>query len=376
MTPLCAQEVTTKIVGGKDASPNQYPWMVGLLHSYRSDNFYAQFCGGVLIHPYYVLTAAHCLEDESSVSVEILVGTDDLDVGGRRLEIAQIIMHPQYNDVTLDYDIALLRLSSPVTDIKPISIADEENWQLAGTVGKILGWGQLSNDGGFPNKLQEGDVSILPFAPANQAWSYTLTPRMAPASGPDGSPDTCGGDSGGPLLVRRPLDDEWVVAGITSYGAGCGDDDPPAIYTRVFELRRYIYGIIYPNMTSYLNRHNQYALLSDADGDSMPLFEEYGFNTDPDVGNLTALPRAGEIDMSGQTYATMTFQKQRVMRSFEFRLEQSATPSGPWESIPLSAVTVSRTFVNSTTEFLTVRATQPIEDRPFIRLNLETTGDL
>lgn len=373
---LNAQDVSPKVVGGKDATAGEYPWMVGLMDAYEPSNYYAQFCGGVLIHPYYVLTAAHCVEGETTVSLEILVGTDSLAFGGRRIDVSRIFTHPSYNPVTLDYDLALVRLATPVTDIEPVGLADEEVWQAVGTAARIIGWGQYRVSGGYPDDLQEGDVAIDPFAPANAAWSGTLTDRMIPATSPGGATDTCVGDSGGPLLVRRPTDGAWIVAGITSFGAQCGEDYPPAIYTRVHELVPYIYKTIYPDMAPYLDAYQQYALRSDYDEDSMPLFAEFAFSSNPKSGDLDALPEAGSLFYFGHTYSTLTFHRSRNMRSFKFSVEQAPTPTGPWQKYELSPLITRQGNLSSATEIITVRAAAPIGFAPYLRLKLEPTGSL
>ncbi|WP_309399832.1 serine protease [Cerasicoccus maritimus] len=369
-------EITIKIIGGGDAKDGEYPWMVGVMDRTEPDNYYAQFCGGVLIHPYYILTAAHCAEGETTSSMNVLVGTDDLDSGGRRVNISQIIIHPQYDNVELDYDIALLRLATPVTDIEPIDICDQEDWQLEGTLARIVGWGQFTLDETYPSFLQEGDVTIRNFGQANEDWFNTLTDRMMPAVGSGGTPDSCSGDSGGPLLVRRPTDNAWVIAGITSFGHECAVESPPAIYTRVFRLRDYIYGYIYPDFTTYAAGYNQFALGADTDGDSFNLLEEYGFNMSPNSGQLDGLPDAGTIEIDSETYATITFNRRRNMDDFAFNLLQAPTPSGPWETLSLGANTLSTTTLDANTESITARASNPISEAAYLRLELTPTGNL
>ncbi|WP_269541789.1 serine protease [Cerasicoccus fimbriatus] len=383
--PLAAQDtsglddiqIMPKIVGGKDATPGEYPWMVGIMERQNPDNYQAQFCGGVLIHPYYVLTAAHCMGGESTSSMNVLVGTDNLDFGGRRVNVSQIIIHPNYDDEELDYDIALLRLATPVTDIEPIGIADDEDWQVEGTLARIIGWGQYTmTPASWPTQLQEGDIEILNYEQANEAWFYTLTDRMMPALGNNGQVDTCVSDSGGPLLVQRPIDNEWVVAGITSFGYECGSVDPPAIYTRVWRLREYIYRYIYSDFEAYASGYDQYSLSSDVDGDSYDLLAEYGFNMDPDDGTLEGIPTSGTVLIDGEPYATIQFNRRRFMDDFAFTLYQAPTPTGPWEEIALGAQTISTTIVDATTESVQARAAAPIGEAAFLRLELEPTGAL
>jgi len=97
------------IVGGEESVPGSRPWMVSLQRS-------SHFCGGSLIKNDWVLTAAHCVDGSSTSGLYAVVGRHAWNgSGGQRIAVSQIIVHPSYNDSTSDHDIALLKLSSPVT---------------------------------------------------------------------------------------------------------------------------------------------------------------------------------------------------------------------------------------------------------------------
>ncbi len=102
---------TCKIVGGQEATPGAWPWMTALIHSYEDSLYDAHFCGGTLIHPKWVVTAAHCVDDKRTEDIEVVAGIHDLaHDAGKRIKVRRIISHPAYDYWTDDSDIALLEL--------------------------------------------------------------------------------------------------------------------------------------------------------------------------------------------------------------------------------------------------------------------------
>ena len=106
------QADTPEIVGGQEAVPGAWPWMAALV-SANLDDYNGQFCGGALIAPQWVLTAVHCVENETPSSIDVTLGKHKLtDSGGERINVVEIIRHPNFNSSTLDSDVALLRLET------------------------------------------------------------------------------------------------------------------------------------------------------------------------------------------------------------------------------------------------------------------------
>ena len=190
-----------------------------------------------------MVTAAHCVYGKTPPQVDVVAGVYDLwdpDSGYQRRDVSQIITHPSYDNITLNFDIALLKLVSPIiiggsgeTKTAIIPLVSPSTGNLAGSNSWVTGWGSLSSGGYFPNQLYEVEVPIITNSLCNDVSHYNgqITENMMCAGLSDGGKDACQGDSGGPLVVR--IDGEWQLVGIVSWGDGCADPQYPGVYTRV-----------------------------------------------------------------------------------------------------------------------------------------------
>jgi hypothetical protein len=291
-----------KIVGGSDSAEDAYPWMAGLLERGEDDRFFAQFCGGALIHPYWVLTAAHCVEDATPDEIDVLIGSVDLGNAsqGERIPVVEIIMHPDYDPISFDGDAALLRLATPST-APVLRVNSDTLVEMPGLIATVIGWGALDADGNnYPEVLQEAQLPLVDFSTANAIWEDTLTSNMIAAGNlSQGGVDSCSGDSGGPLLVRD-FDGAWTLAGLTSFGDGCAMPNSPGIYTRVSQIRPWLLNIISPKYASWELVNDVLGESRDSDGDLRTNFEEFAFGTNPSLVDLTSL--AIEMDSRGPAF--------------------------------------------------------------------------
>lgn len=246
---VLAAKPKPEIVGGNTAAAGRWPWQVALVQANITTNFAAQFCGGTLVDELFVVTAAHCItENNGSVTrradIRVLTGTQSLATGGTRRVVDQIARHPNYNDNTTDFDIAVIKLrtAAPGKKARLITAAQEAELAATGDRAFVTGWGSLNGGNSFPNELQEVNVPVVSRVNCNDANSYdgAITARMICAGVSAGGKDSCQGDSGGPLVVRDSQDRYQLLAGVVSWGDGCALPNFYGVYSRVAVLRNWV----------------------------------------------------------------------------------------------------------------------------------------
>ncbi|XP_070279590.1 vitamin K-dependent protein C isoform X1 [Myotis yumanensis] len=239
-----AGQVDPRLVNGKLTLQGESPWQVVLLDSKKK-----LACGAVLVHPSWVLTAAHCMEDSKKLTVRL--GEYDLrrrEKGEVDLDIEEVLMHPNYSRRTTDNDIALLRLAQPASlsqTVVPICLPDsglaERELTQVGRETVVTGWG-------FRSETKRNRTFILnfikiPVAPHDecvQVMHNTVSENML-CAGILGDPrDACEGDSGGPMVTS--FRGTWFLVGLVSWGEGCGRLHNYGIYTKVSRYLDWIHG--------------------------------------------------------------------------------------------------------------------------------------
>ncbi|NYJ13784.1 secreted trypsin-like serine protease [Rhizobium leguminosarum] len=272
-SPVLAQQDTDfagedggRVIGGQAAKKGQWPWQVKILApDPEQRGRFGGHCGGSLIAPRWILTAAHCVTSgrsgkqdlfardllivEGKSKIDKVISVDGPDKPG--LAVEDVVIHEDFDRKVFANDIALIKLAEPAVS-KPavLASAGDDEVEAAGHKAVVTGWGYTKADHGWddkylPTELQEVELPIVPREDCRAAYrdsSMRMNPideRNVCAGYAEGGKDACQGDSGGPLVAQRP-DKSWIQLGIVSWGAGCAEAEHYGVYTRVAAFRGWI----------------------------------------------------------------------------------------------------------------------------------------
>ncbi|OXA64161.1 Trypsin-1 [Folsomia candida] len=232
----------SRIVGGEEAIPHEFPWLIRI----QRKTSQSLVCGGTIIDRNLILTAAHCIGNakDDANKYEVLGGAHDMNAmeDTRQVRsITRINCHKEFNIDTFQNDICILVLASDLTwtrSVGPIKLANTSS--VIPNSGTTAGFGvTVEGSSATSNLLQKVTVPIVSnercFLLYKEHVEITNEMMCAGISGKD----SCQGDSGGGLMCKSQ-NQETILCGIVSFGAGCGHEDFPGVYSRVSSYEAWI----------------------------------------------------------------------------------------------------------------------------------------
>ncbi|XP_006139007.2 coagulation factor X [Pelodiscus sinensis] len=238
--PKISPNPNVRIVGGKDCLPGECPWQALLLNEKEEG-----FCGGTILNQFFILTAAHCINQ--SKIIKVIVGEVDREKEENTEMIyaaEKVMVHGRFVSATYDYDIALIKLREPIKFSKYVIPACLPDVDFANEIlmtqksGRVSGFGRLFEQGRMSNKLQVLEVPYIDRNSCKQSSTFMITENMFCAGYDNVTKDACQGDSGGPHVTKYK--DTYFVTGIVSWGEGCARKGKYGVYTKVSKLEGWV----------------------------------------------------------------------------------------------------------------------------------------
>jgi secreted trypsin-like serine protease len=236
---------TRFIHGGTEVERNRYPYLASLHYKDYFTGELLQVCGGTLIAPSVILTAAHCNDyiDVVMLGLHNLSMSEDTPREIYNITSDQKVMYPFYNNLTNDGDFLLLFLDTP-SIYSPVTLNSDPDVPIRDALLTVMGWGMQET--GYTSDVPEETVvetrSNFWCNVAYQTWeafgkmeNIKITENVICAEG-GSTNDSCQGDSGGPLIIKGENASMDVLVGVVSWGYGCAERESvilPGVYSRV-----------------------------------------------------------------------------------------------------------------------------------------------
>uniref|UniRef100_A0A4W4HMJ6 trypsin n=1 Tax=Electrophorus electricus TaxID=8005 RepID=A0A4W4HMJ6_ELEEL len=237
-----------RIVGGVKSTIESQPWVASI---FKGEAFQ---CGGTLITPCWVLTAAHCFPEGAKTSIHrfsVHLGKNAINETNLRKEqmfkVAKLVIHEDYTGNNYNNDIALLQIvdnsgqcAHRTHSVRTVCLPPPQQMLPSGSFCDIAGYGREKNSVYFSRFLKEAQVKLISqkVCQHNDYYGAEVTNNMFCAASPIWTEDACQGDSGGPLVCE--MNGRMFLFGVISWGHGCATEFNPGVYTKVTNYNQWI----------------------------------------------------------------------------------------------------------------------------------------